>query len=82
MIRSRFQGMYWSAHKTSTLTSFQRTVYGPRQSKTGKFCQLFVAILKNMNYRIISTIKKKLIRKDIRDYLEHFIFRQRFIFMI
>jgi hypothetical protein len=26
MIRSRFQGMYWLAHKTATLTSFQRTV--------------------------------------------------------
>ena len=26
IIRSRFQGMYWRAHKTATLTSFQRTV--------------------------------------------------------
>ena len=26
MIRSRIQGMYWCAHKTATLTSFQRTV--------------------------------------------------------
>ena len=28
MIRSRFQGMYWCAHKTATITSFQRTVEG------------------------------------------------------
>ena len=26
MIRSRFHGMYWHAHKTATLTSFQHTV--------------------------------------------------------
>ena len=36
MIRSTFQGMYWRAHETATLTSFERTVprifrpsYGP-----------------------------------------------------
>ena len=29
MIRSRFHGMYWRAHKTATLTSFQRTVPSP-----------------------------------------------------
>ena len=28
MIRSRIQGMYWCAHKTATLTSFQHTVGG------------------------------------------------------
>ena len=26
MIRNTFQGMYWRAHETATLTSFERTV--------------------------------------------------------
>merc|ERR1712051_513710 len=28
LIRSRFHGMYWCAHKTATLTSIQHTVIG------------------------------------------------------
>ena len=35
MIRSRIQGMYWCAHKTATLTSYQHTVYGLWCSQTG-----------------------------------------------
>ena len=35
MIRSRIQGMYWCAHKTATLTSFQRTVGGGRNCPLG-----------------------------------------------
>ena len=33
MITSRFQGMYWHAHKTATLTSFQRSVPPPPDFK-------------------------------------------------
>ena len=29
LIRIRLQGMYWCAHKTATLTSFQHTVPPP-----------------------------------------------------
>ena len=31
LIRSRFQGMYWCSHKTTTLTSIQHTVEGGNQ---------------------------------------------------
>ena len=39
MIRSRFQGMYWQAHKTATLTSFQHTVQGGGSRYVGAPCQ-------------------------------------------
>ena len=48
----------------------------PQKGKVDLFC---VPLKKHEQ---ANKIKKKLIKKDISDYLEHFIFRQKIIFML